>query len=37
MATGKTAALVNKRKKNLIEAPENKEKINLYNWIDFKT
>lgn len=34
MATGKTAAIVNKRKKALIDLPENKEKINLYEWIE---
>lgn len=34
MATGKTAAIVNKRKKNLIDVPENKEKINFYEWVE---
>ena len=34
MATGKTAKIVNARKKSLVELPENKEKINLYEWLE---
>jgi len=34
MATGKTHKIVNARKKGLIDVPENKEKINLYDWIE---